>query len=129
MPQDSNDPAHKARIRELNDQLRQVPFDTRLGQVVLTTAVADFLRSAPELLPKEWLARRLFLLRALAAFDAFDETNDPTEEHHFGLFEVWDRTFFFKIDYYDTAGRKGSPDPANPAVTRRVLTIGFPEDY
>jgi len=129
MTRNPQDPAHKARIRELNDQLRQAPFDTRLGQVVLTTAVADFLRSAPELLPKEWLARRLFLLRALAEFDAFDENNDPHQEHDFGFFEVWQRTFFFKIDYYDTAGRKGSSDPANPAVTRRVLTIGFPEDY
>ncbi len=30
---------------------------------------------------------------------------------------------FWKIEYYDRATEMGSPDPADPAVTTRVLTI------
>ena len=85
MSHDCDDPARKRLIRERNDQLRQAPFDTWLDQVVLTESVDNFLRSAPGLLPREWLARRLYLLRALAAFDAFDETIDPCLEHDFGF--------------------------------------------
>lgn len=36
---------------------------------------------------------------------------------------------FWKIDLYDEQLVYGSPAPANPAVTRRVLTIMFPSDY
>ena len=37
--------------------------------------------------------------------------------------------FFFKIDYYAPDMRHGSDDPADPARTRRVLTIGLAADY
>jgi hypothetical protein len=36
---------------------------------------------------------------------------------------TFDQRYFWKIDYYDLAGECGSSDPANPAVTRRVLTV------
>ena len=35
----------------------------------------------------------------------------------------------FKIDYYDNNLRFHSPDPADPAVTRRIMTIFLPEEY
>lgn len=34
-----------------------------------------------------------------------------------------------KVDYYDTELASGSEDPANPAMTRRVVTLMRPADY
>jgi hypothetical protein len=55
--------------------------------------------------------------------------NDPYGEHDFGALTVEDRKIFFKIDYYDRALAGGSPDPADPRVTTRVLTIMLAEEY
>jgi hypothetical protein len=66
---------------------------------------------------------------AVRAFDAFTDDNDPEGEHDFGAFEICGERLFWKIDYYDRDLRYGSPDPADPAVTRRVLTIMLASDY
>jgi len=34
-----------------------------------------------------------------------------------------------KVDYYDENLEYGSEDPANAAITTRVITILLPEDY
>ena len=39
------------------------------------------------------------------------------------------RTIFFKIDYYDRTLTHHSPDPADPAVTERVITIMLADEY
>lgn len=63
------------------------------------------------------------------SFEEFDEENDPHGDHDFGSFEYFGKTIFWKIDCYDGKYEWGSPDPANPDVTRRVLTIMIAEEY
>lgn len=82
------------------------------------------------------------LRELVETFDAFTPDNDPYGERDFGaiwqgLDGVWSTlrpvdvavTVFWKIDAYDRALRFGSEDPADPAVTRRVLTIMLASEY
>lgn len=105
-----------ARIAELNDLLRTT-FLT--GKVVLTEGI----RALPD-------DRREAVITGVRTFSAFTEGDDPYGEHDFGAFEIEDvGTVFWKIDYYDADYQYLSPDPADPAVTRRVLTIMLAEEY
>jgi hypothetical protein len=64
------------------------------------------------------------------AIDDFCVANDPHEEHDFGTFRFDDEVdVIFKIDYYDKQLEYGSPDPADPAVTERVITLMLSEEY
>jgi hypothetical protein len=102
-------------IRALNDELRQ-NFTT--GTALMTAGVAA--------LGAEAVAR---IVKTIAVYDDFCHANDPYEEHDFGSFEVDGHTIFFKIDYYDKSHSYHSPDPANPSVTERVITIMLAEEY
>ncbi|MGE3146302.1 MAG: DUF3768 domain-containing protein, partial [Pseudorhodoplanes sp.] len=63
-------------------------------------------------------------------FAAFTPDNDPLGEHDFGAIEQDGvGTVFWKIDYYDPDYRCHSADPADPKVTRRVLTILLADEY
>ena len=86
--------------------------------MVVTAAVAA--------LPRE---RRSSLLAKIRAFDAFTEDNDPHGEHDFGVVEDGDVQCFWKIDLYDREMELMSPDPSDPAVTTRVLTIMLADEY
>jgi Protein of unknown function (DUF3768) len=102
-------------IRALNDELRQ-NFTT--GTAVLTTGVAA--------LGAEAVAR---IVKTIAVYDDFCRANDPYEEHDFGVFEIDGHKLFFKIDYYDKSRILHSPDPSDPSVTERVITIMLAEEY
>ena len=104
------------RIRRLNDALRKSNIGN--GQVMITAGI--------QALGDAFVAR---CRAAVAAFDAFESGNDPYHEHDFGSITVDGETVFFKLDYYDTELEYGSPDPADPKVTRRVLTIMLASEY
>jgi hypothetical protein len=82
------------------------------------------------------------LRELIETFDAFTPDNDPYGERDFGaiwqgLDGVWSAlrpadvavTVLWKVDAYDRELRFGSEDPADPAVTRRVLTIVLASEY
>ncbi|MGO6738889.1 DUF3768 domain-containing protein [Rhizobium ruizarguesonis] len=104
-----------ATIRGLNDAFRRNPT---AGRIVITPGVGA--------LPHD---QRLTLLRAVVGFTAFDAGNDPYNEHDFGAIEQDGVSYFWKIDYFDQDYEMGSSDPANPHVTRRVLTIMRAHEY
>ena len=103
------------RIRELNDAFRH----TFVGGAVMITA-------GVEAMPAE---QRRSLLAKVRAFDTFTEDNDPHGEHDFGAVDEDGVRCFWKIDLYDRATEFGSPDPADPAVTTRVLTVMLVDEY
>jgi len=105
-----------APIAKLNDLLRTT-FLT--GEVVVTQGIASL---EPE--------QREAVITGVRTFDTFGENNDPHGERDFGTFKQQDvGTIFWKIDYYGEDYQSRSPDPADPKVTRRVLTIMLAEEY
>ena len=121
-----------ARIARLNDMARQA-----LGVACTAVAPVGF-RSLPE-------ADQSQVRELIETYDAFDEDNDPHGERDFGcLYQLGDSRWtterprlrdderervFWKFDYYDRDLQFGSEDAANPAVTRRVLTIMLADEY
>jgi len=108
-------------IRALNDAFRTQPFigaALASDELVITRGVADH--------GNDFADRAVTAVRR---FSNFTEDNDPYGEHDFGSFDLDAVKLFWKIDYYDRKLEYGSPDPADPAVTRRVLTILLAEEY
>ena len=103
------------RIRTLNDELRR---NLPNGHAVMTTGIAA--------LGPEAVAR---IIKTIGVYDDFCNANDPYEEHDFGSFEADGAVIFFKIDYYDKNLTYHSPDPSDPSVTERVITIMLAEEY
>jgi len=103
------------RIRALNDELRKTGAG---GKTYLTRSLiakgADFIAKATA---------------AVRSFEAFSDDNDPWQEHDCATLDGDGETVIFKIDSYDLNMEYGSPDPADPNVTRRVLTIMLAEEY
>ena len=69
------------------------------------------------------------LLIAVEDFDSFTADNDPYGERDFGVIKLNGNTFFWKFDCYDVDMQMHSPDPTDPAVTTRVLTIMLADEY
>ena len=105
----------KARIRALNDALRQSLVG---GTAIMTSGIAA--------LGPEAVAR---IVKTIEVFDDFCHANDPHEEHDFGAFDADGHRIFFKIDYYDKTLSMHSTDASDPTVTKRVITIMLAEEY
>jgi hypothetical protein len=108
-------PTQTDRIRLLNDQLRRNLIG---GTAVMTPGVAA--------LGPEAVAR---IIKTIEVYDDFCQANDPHEEHDFGAFDADGKRIFFKIDYYDPTMSVHSPDPSDPSVTQRVITIMLAGEY
>lgn len=104
-----------ARVRDLNDQLRKHRIG---GRVLMTRGIAA--------LGDEMVLR---VNQAVTVFDAFSPDNDPYGEHDFGTVQVGEHVIMFKIDYYDLDLQYASPDPTDPNVTCRVMTLMLAEEY
>lgn len=104
------------KIRRLNDCFRRSMV---FGGTIVFTQGVSALASAD----------KTELLRLVRTFDAFTADNDPHDEHDFGAIDFAGVRYFWKIDYYDLAHEFASSDPANPAVTRRVLTVLRADEY
>jgi hypothetical protein len=104
-----------ARIRALNDRLRTTG---RGGMTVITNGVAAL-----------GLERVREVFDAVASFTDFSSDNDPWGEHDCTVLTVGTTSVIWKIDNYDRTRRYRSPDPADPKVTVRVLTIMTADEY
>ena len=110
-----NETDHVSKIRYLNDQFRRTG---RGGRIMLTQGIQALGQKAvAEIIDK------------VRAFDQFNEGNDPYKEHDFGKIVHGHDTVLWKIDYYDRAMEFHSPDPADPVVTTRVMTVMMAEEY
>ncbi|MDQ2081519.1 DUF3768 domain-containing protein [Xanthobacteraceae bacterium Astr-EGSB] len=103
------------RIQQLNDEFRQ-----RLtgGIAVMTPGIAALGPMAVER-----------IVKTVQVFDDFCHANDPWQEHDFGAFDAEGEKVLFKIDYLDKDLRLHSPDPSDPAVTERVITLMLAQEY
>ena len=102
-------------IAKLNDAFRR---SFTGGQVFITRGIS--------LLPHDAQAA---ITERVRSFEEFDEDNDPLGEHDFGAFDHDGQNIFWKIDCYDREMKRGSPNPADAAVTQRVLTVLLAEEY
>jgi hypothetical protein len=107
--------ARTSRIRDFNDAFRTT---LEGGRCLFTAGVSDL-----------GVPFSTAALVAVRAFKDFTADNDPYCEHDFGSFEIGEQKLFWKIDYYDLSLEFGSNDPADPAQTKRVLTIMLAEEY
>ena len=120
------------RIARLNDLARSA-----MGVACTAVATVGF-RSLPA--SDQSRVREL-----IETFDAFDEDNNPHGERDFGcVYQLGDGRWtterpqlrederervFWKLDYFDRDLRFVSEDAADPARTRRVLTIMLSDEY
>jgi len=102
-----------AKIRALNDHARHSFTGCR---VVITPGI-------------QALEDINAVLRKVQLFDDFTPANDPYHEHDFGAFHCDHAQVFWQISYYDLDYSMHSPDPSDPAVTARVLTVMLAEEY
>jgi hypothetical protein len=110
-----SDDERTKRIAELNDALRTTFVG---GRVLITQGIAALSES-----------EQAEIIAAVMEFEAFTPDCDPRGEHDFLAVDVLGHRVFAKVDYYDADFRFLSPDPSDPMVTRRTLTIMLAEEW
>jgi len=104
-----------ARVRALNDELRQHLLG---GGAVMTPSIAA--------LGPEAVAR---LVQVISVYDDFNPRNDPWDERDMGFVQLDDLKIIWKINYFDKSLTHHSPDPADPSVTERIITLMRADEY
>ncbi len=104
-----------AEVRRLNDNLR---IHGRGGIVLVTDGIAGLDPST---------INQIFA--AVTSFNSFNADNNPHGDHDCAILTVAGVEVLWKIDSYDRSRRFRSPDPTDPKVTVRVLTIMRADEY
>ena len=107
--------SESAVIGALNDNLRKFHHG---GLVVISRGIAALDRQV-------WAA----VITAVAAFDSFNEGNDPYGERDCAVVQVDGLSVIWKIDCFDPTLLHHSDDSTNPKITKRVMTIMLAEEY
>ena len=68
-------------------------------------------------------------LGKIRGFSEFTVEHDPKGEHNFGVVEVYGQPPFFEIECFNPELTAPSQDPADTAITHRVLTVMLPGEY
>lgn len=110
------DAVQNRRVRALNDRFRTQGLG--YGAVLLTQGIQEAGQAVV-----------VATIEAVRTFSDFSEENDPWGEHDFGAVEIDGQKVFWKLDYYDPTMTQGSENPANEALTHRVLTIMLASEY
>ena len=69
------------------------------------------------------------IMAAVRAYDTFNVDNDPHGERDFASLTWRRELLFWTTDCYDRQLEYSSPDPADPSVTTRVMTILLASEY
>ena len=105
-----------ATICNLNDRFRTTFLGGRVNVTAGVAALDEATREA--------------VITQVRQFDRFEPGDDPYGEHDFGAFDHAGERYLWKIDYYARGDfNSGSDNPADPAVTTRVLTIMRADEY
>ena len=104
-------------ICALNDAFRST-LQPALGQVFITSGISSLSDKAVR-----------DIAELVKAYARFEPDNGPYGEHDFGSLDYQGMRVFWKIDYYNQDLTGGSENPADPAHTKRVLTIMLAEEY
>ena len=102
-------------IATLNDTFRKTFTG---GQVLLTAGIAAM--SSED---------KANIISMVQNFNDFTPSNDVYGEHDFLSIDYKGNKIFAKIDYYDLNYEFMSENPANPDITKRVLTILLSCEY
>jgi hypothetical protein len=113
---------------KLNDDLRTKGPQRPEDIILMTHALRYHVAQGADEITFALRCNELNLL--IAGYD-FSKSldDDPYGERDMGWLDFMGERIMFKIDYYDLTREFGSENPADPAITSRVMTIMLASDY